>query len=658
MKHRFILFGILIVIAIQNIYAFDGVKREENEEKQDSVKASIDYLNYFLNRRGNWYPQSREVEQQMRGLIHYLQDEKVDSLIKHLDVYRMTGERFFFRTPDNVEDSLKVSGYVGYSQVKEQQKRIDRSVRNSIVKDQIPVPEQLFHNIDQRAPILSQDESYRLLGTMYVSIPDSLAGFGALPDSAITNPDDFKRLQRMDSTKRALLEDARQKYNAQVIKNFVDSVSEAYRTEYINQYSLKAQREYADSIRYRNYRVLTSYNERVIQSVNDSVNSSLRILANYVNAEQLPFWFHNSASDSVLVFLSNSNPGQSRIFVKNEQNDSLGIRVLGVDRNSARLLIDDGVTFTRFSQRQKKDISFEPMKIPSSLEKVDKRFNVITPWTLAGTFNAGITQTSYTNWSAGGTSSMSTLFVFKGSANYSLNKTKWENSVEIRNGWLKPSDDGLEKNDDKFELITRYGIQAYKKWYYSAEIDFETQFFKGFDYPDRETQISGFLAPAKTSYKLGMDYKPNNNMSLLISPLTAKSVFVRDTADIDQTTFGVSENKRSFWKVGLNTDLTYKKQFTPDITWQTTYKMFISYKAPFSKFDVDWQNTLTFQLSNYFNMQALFHMVYDDDVTFATNKVDANGDTIYKPKWQIKEFITIGFTYKLNKPIYKRERVK
>jgi len=658
MKHRFILFGILVVIAVQNVYAINGVKREENEEKQDSVKASIDYLNYFLNRRGNWYPQSRDAEQRMRGLIHYLQDEKLDSLVKRLDDYRVSGERFFYRTPDNVEDSLKVAGYTPYPQVQEQLKRIDRSVRSSIVKEQIPVPEQLLENIDERAHTLSQDDAYQLLGTAYVSIPDSLVSFGALPDSVMTNPDDFKRLQRMDSTKRAILEEARQQYNTQVIKNFVDSVSESYRTEYIKQYSLKAQREYSDSIRYRNYRVLTAYNESVIQAVNDSVSSSLRILTNYVNAEQIGFWFHNSAQDSIQVFLSNSQPGQSRIFVKNEQNDSLGIRVQGVDRNSVRLLIDDGVTFTRFSQRQKKDISFEPMKIPSSLEKVDKRFNVITPWTLAGTFNAGITQTSYTNWSAGGTSSMSTLMVFKGSANYSSTKTSWENSVEIRSGWLKPSDDGLEKNDDKFEFITRYGIQAYKKWYYSAEIDFETQFFKGFDYPDRETTISGFLAPAKTSYKIGMDYKPNSNMSLLISPLTAKSVFVRDTANIDQTTFGVSENKRSYWKTGLNADLTYKKQFTSDITWQTTYKMFISYKAPFSKFDVDWQNTLTFQLSNYFNMQALFHVVYDDDVTFATDKVDVNGDTIYKPKWQIKEFITLGFTYKLNKPIYKRERVK
>ncbi|WP_163714741.1 DUF3078 domain-containing protein [Mangrovibacterium lignilyticum] len=656
MKVRFILFGILIVLGVQNATAFDSVRKDVKGAEQDSVKASIDYLNYFLSRKGHWFPQSYEMEHRMRGLIHYLEDEKVDSLMKYLSDYQANQQRYFFRTPDNVEDSLSVPGYTAYPEVQEQLKRIDRSVRGSIIKKQIPVPEQLLENIDDRANVLSQEESYRLLGTEYVSIPDSLASFGALPDSVMTSPDDFRRLQRMDSTKRALLEDARQEYNQLVIKNFVDSISDAYREEYIKQYSLKVQREFSDSIRYKNYRLLSNYNEQVIVQVNDSIDSSLRILKNYINAEQLSFWFHNSAQDSVQVMLSNSYPGQSRLFVKNEQNDSLGIRIQSLDRNSVRMLIDDGVTLTRFSQRQKKDISFEPLRIPSSLDKVDKRFNVITPWVLGSDINFGFTQTYLSNWKKGGKSALATLLVIKGFANYTSEKTTWENSIEMRNGWLKPADDGIQKNDDKFEFITRYGIQAYKKWYYSAEIDFETQLFRGYDYPDRTTVLSGFLSPAKTLIKLGMDYKPKKELSVFISPLTLKSVFVKDTARIDQTNYGVAENKRRFREPGLNMDIAYKKNITTDISWQTKYKMFLNYGA-LNKYDVDWENTFNFQLSNYINMQALIHLLYDDNVTFPTSRVDAEGNTIYKAKWQFKEFITIGFTYKLNKPIYKRERL-
>jgi len=657
MKFRLILVGILIVITVQNVKAFSDGREAANEQKQDSVKASIDYLNYFLSRKGHWYPQSYELENRMRGLVHYIEDEKVDSLISQLNAYRTTGQHYFFRTPDNVEDSLSVSGYTAYPKLREQLKRIDRSVRNSIVKEQIPVPEQLLENIDRKAKVLSKEEAYKLLGSDYVSIPDSLNSFGTLPDSLMTNPDDFRRLQRLDSTRRALLEEARQEYNGMVVKQYVDSVSNAYREEYIKQYSLKSQHEYADSIRHQNYRLLTNYNEQVIKAVNDSIERSLQILTNYVNAEQLSFWFHNSAEDSIQVFLSNSTPSQSRMFVKNEQNDSLGIRIKVLDRNAVQMLIDDGVTFTRFSERQKRDVSFEPLRIPSSLDKVDKRFKVITPWVLGGDGNFGFTQTYVSNWKKGGKSSLATLLVLKGFANYSSAKTSWENSLEIRNGWLKPAEDGIQKNDDKFEFITRYGIQAYKKWYYSLEMDFETQLFNGFNYPDRSTLISAFLSPAKTLFKLGLDYKPSKQLSIFISPITLKSVFVRDTARVDQTNYGVDENKRRYREPGLNTDISFQKDLTPEISFKTKYKMFMNYAAPFSKFDVDWENTFNFKVSNYITMQALLHLLYDDNVTFPTKRVDAEGNTIYKPKWQFKEFITIGFTYKLNKPLYKREKL-
>lgn len=658
MKFRTILLGIFILVAISRVVAESPDRGRVEIAKQDSVKSSIDYLKYFLNRQGNWYPQSGELEHRLRSLVHYIEDEKVDSLLLQLKSYGQSQQRYFFRTIENVSDSLKVPGYVPQSQVAEQKRRIDRSVRNSVIKEQISVPEQLLQNIDKKAKLIGKEETNKLLGTGYVSIPDSLNSFGALPDSLLTSPDDFKRLQRLDSTKRALLENARQQYNATVMKHYVDSVTDAYREEYIRQYSIRAQRQYTDSIRAHNYNVLQQYNESVVAQVNDSIVRSLEVLTNYVNAEQTAFWFRNSDNDSVPIYLSNSQPNQIRMFVKNEQNDSLGIRFQSMGRNSVRMLIDDGVTFNRFSQRQKKDIKFEPLRLPSSLDKVDKRFNIITPWNLGTDATFGFTQTYLSNWKKGGKSSLATLLVLKGYANYSSTKTSWENSLEIRNGWLKPADDGIQKNDDKFEFITRYGIQAYRKWYYSLEMDFQTQLFAGYNYPDRSNLISGFMSPAKTLFKLGMDYKPNKELSILLSPLTMKTVYVRDTARVDQTKYGIDADRKSFWEPGLNVDISFKKKLTPDITLQTKYKMFQNYQDPFTAIDMDWENTLSMRISNYINMQALLHLLYDDNVTFATNRTDAEGNTIYKPKLQFKEFITIGFTYKLNKPVYRRERLR
>lgn len=224
-----------------------------------------------------------------------------------------------------------------------------------------------------------------------------------------------------------------------------------------------------------------------------------------------------------------------------------------------------------------------------------------------------------------------------------------------------PEGKGLscKKNDDKFEFTSRYGVSAFKKWYYSAEFNFETQFFKGFIYPtsDNPDPISAFFAPGKTFLKLGLEYKPSKKFSLMLSPITLKNVYVRDTVLIDQTKFGIEPNKNSFWEPGLNADLKFKKEITPDITYESKYKMFINYKEPFRKFDVNWENTFHIQLTDYINMRLMMHFIYDDDVLFPV--YDANDVKVdEKPKLQMKEFFTIGFVYKINHKIMRSKRIR
>jgi hypothetical protein len=163
------------------------------------------------------------------------------------------------------------------------------------------------------------------------------------------------------------------------------------------------------------------------------------------------------------------------------------------------------------------------------------------------------------------------------------------------------------------------------------------------------------MAPARTFFKLGLDYKPNNNFSLFLSPLTAKNVFVKDTVKIDQTKYGISADRRSYWEPGLNTDIFWRKNITPEITYETKYKMFINYRQPFGNLDFNWENLLVMQLTDHINMRMLVHFIYDEKVLFPVE--DANGQPLgEKPKLQIKEFITVGFSYKINKQVTRTRR--
>jgi len=333
---------------------------------------------------------------------------------------------------------------------------------------------------------------------------------------------------------------------------------------------------------------------------------------------------------------------------------------MNIDKHAIGLAIDDDVIFNRMAQKQSKVFEFENFKPDKKLNAIQKKYEIVSPWVFGGNGNFGFTQTYLNNWKAGGKSAFSFLMVLKGFANYSDDsKLKWENSAELRNGWIRQGADvnQTQKNDDKIELISRLGINAFKNWYYSTEVDFVTQLFNGYKYPDKTKPISSYMSPAKTLFKLGLDYKPNSNFSLFISPITAKYVFVKDTAKIDQTKYGVSATSRSFWEPGLNTDLRYKIDINKQISFETKYKMFLNYQDPFKKIDVSWENTLVAQLTNRINMNMNLFLLYDDNVTFPTGITGQDGKEIFKPKWQTRELMTIGFSYKITRHTYKRKKV-
>ncbi len=656
MKNRFTLAVILIITSCYFNSWADEMTRK-NHSAVDSVEVSVEYLKFFLEQQNDWKPRDIELLKSLKGLVHFVEDEKIDTILHKLKIYRESHDGdFFYRSPASVSDSLNVEGFLPYSEVREQLDRLERAIESTIVKDQIAVPEKLFVDMNDKVKLLEPREKDVLLRDSLVILPDSLKGFDALPDSLVRSPDDFRRLQRLDSAKNAFLETARLQYNSNALQSYVDSVSEAYRNQYVWDYAQRAKFNFKDSVKTQNYRVLERYNNQVMESVNDSIARMIDVLTNYAEKDSIEVWVKNNEGDSTQVWLRNDVSRYSRMFLKNEQNDSLGIRIQNTAKNSMQIFIDDAVTLKRFSSQRTKDYNFDQFEPESKLRQIDKRYQITTPWVLGGDGTVGFTQTAVNKYWKKGVGSLSTLMILKGYANYSYRKVKWENSLEFRNGWMKPSEDKIQKNDDKFEFISRFGLSAFKKWYYSAEYDFQTQIFNGYKYPDRENKVSAYMSPAKTLIKIGLDYKPNNNFSLFLSPFTSKTVSVRDTAAVDPTKYGIEEGKKRYWEPGLNADVFFKKDFTPDISYQMKYKMFINYNSPFTNFDVDWENNVVMRLNDYMNMRMQLNFIFDDNVLFNVGE-DSAGNAIMEPRWQVKEFVTIGFAYKLNKRIFRREKV-
>lgn len=654
----FLLF-LIIILSLQ------GKSQTHQSKDEITLAKSIEILKRYFYKENNWYITSPKVAKDVRGLINFIEDEPVDTVIHNLQNSFNTDENYVFRLPENVQDSLNVPGYYSNEQVRKNLAGIRAGLQTEFATREFKLPASLTSNLDRKLKLIPEGQGLKLFRDSVYKMPEYLKIPEVIPDSVLNSPEQFNELVKRDSLRQDFIERIRISYNDSITAAYLDSV----RTDYINQKYIEElnyrKKRLTDSVKVNNYNVLRAYNEDVVKSVNDSILLVLQTLADYADfIDSTRISIINLDGKSSDILLKNGNERFTRVWLKNVQEDSLSVIVKSIDKRSVYMLIDDGVTFSRYKPKETKNYDFKALeKNISSLTNIGKSYDIHTPWIIGGEGHVGFSQIYLENWKKGGESALSSLILLKGFANYTRadGHIKWINNGEIRNGWLRPGgkEEQVQKNDDKFEITSRFGVSAYKKWYYSAELNFETQFFRGYRYPkdDESEPISAFMAPARTFMKLGFEYKPAKEFSLLLSPLTIKNVYVRDTSLIDQTNFGIEKGRKSFWEPGLNADIYWKKTFNDNFTYETKYKMFINYKHPFRKYDVNWENQLNMKLNNYFDIRLLVHFIYDDDVLFPV--YDANEVKVgEKAKLQIKEFFSIGFTYKINHKVMTSKRIR
>jgi len=449
----------------------------------------------------------------------------------------------------------------------------------------------------------------------------------------------------MDTLRVKLFVWTRQSYNDSILFHHRDSLIQSYRKGYLDRFSSESASKRRGYLETKNRLLLNTYNESEIAKVNDSILIALRYLTNRAAADSSLVTLTNISGSQAKIWTANHGMIPMRIFLKNEQNDSIGVAIYNNGKGGLRLVIDDGVKFLRLTETQKKEITFQEKKPDSNLQKIYLREVEPLPWKLYGTGTIGFTQTALSNWAKGGESSISMLLIGKYIANYSKKSLKWENMAEFRLGIFSSKSRGLEKNDDKLEFQSRMGYSAFKKWYYSGEANFRTQMAKGYSYPDKGDPISAFMAPAYLTASVGMDYKPNKNFSLFLSPFTSKTTYVKDTAMIDPTHFGLDPGTTKLWEPGVFVKLNWHYDIMENLNYDTRAEIFNNYNYPFQKFNVNWEQVFLMQITRHINLRLMTQVVYDYNVKFPVK--DETGTEIdKKAKWQFKELFTLGFNYK------------
>lgn len=379
---------------------------------------------------------------------------------------------------------------------------------------------------------------------------------------------------------------------------------------------------------------------------NDSLRQNVHILLKKAENDSTRVCFTNLNNDVICMWLKNNAKEYRRFWLKNEYNDSIGLWAQNVSKNKVRLTVDNNVFFHRIDKYRKKETFLIPENNPNGnkLHAVKPIVLKVNPWKYGGKGSVNLSEGIVSNWAKGGENSVTTLWLLDTYANYNKNKHHWNNAFRFKYGLLTSGEKGIRKNEDSWELDSRYGLKASAKWYYSAAMNLKSQLSNGYKYPNDSVVVSRFMAPAYLFLSLGMDYRPNKKVSVLISPLTWKSTMVFDTSLIDQTLYGIDAGRQVRNDMGAYVKTFWRYDFTKEMYLTSRLNLFYQYTTRPRNLDVDWELNYLLKLGPFFNINIFTHMLYDDTKFPVYDDSGKKIDTTRK--LQFKQFLNIGFMYR------------
>lgn len=272
-------------------------------------------------------------------------------------------------------------------------------------------------------------------------------------------------------------------------------------------------------------------------------------------------------------------------------------------------------------------------------------------WDKSGVFSLNMSQSSFTNWAAGGQNSVALNGLINLAANYKKDMSAWDNALTIGYGKMiqKGNNLGWVKTDDRIDFQSKYGYKASEKWFYTGLASFKTQMDKGFNYPDTDHKISDLLAPAYLLFSLGMDYKPNPQFSMFLSPLTSKNTIVMDDDLSAAGAFGVDPGKHFRAELGAYANLAWKKdEIFKNVNFLTKLDLFTNYLHKPQNIDISWEALLVLKVNEFISATVNTLLLYDDDILIKVGE-DSGGNPRMGKRTQFKEVIGVGLTYKFIK---------
>ena len=279
----------------------------------------------------------------------------------------------------------------------------------------------------------------------------------------------------------------------------------------------------------------------------------------------------------------------------------------------------------------------------------------VRPWSFDGFFSQQLNQVSFTNWAAGGENSFSSTSIAVLTANFSKDKSVWENKLDMAYGLIKTQDTPTRKNEDKIDFLSKYGWMVSPKIAATALLNFRSQFTAGYNYSNDEELVSNFMAPGYLLTSLGFDYKPVDYFSIFFSPATGKFTFVQDESLSAIGAYGVDPGETFRPEFGAMASLAFARDIFENVNLASKVDLFNNYtdsnKANRKNTDVNWQTTLNMKVNKFITASMGFNLIYDHDIPVPIFETVGGEQTQVGtgPRTQFKQLLGIGLSYTFKK---------
>ncbi len=264
-------------------------------------------------------------------------------------------------------------------------------------------------------------------------------------------------------------------------------------------------------------------------------------------------------------------------------------------------------------------------------------------WKTGGLFSLNIGQGSQSNWAAGGDDFSFSLLSYLGYyAFYKKGRYSWDNTLDLNYGLINTTSLGTRKNDDRIDLLSKVGYSLTRKLNLSGLVNFHSQFSRGYNYTSAtsKTLLSTFFAPAYVLTSIGVDYKPVDGLSIFVSPVTSRWIFVENDSLSAHGAYGVTPGKKNKNEIGAFASIIYIKNLSKIIAYNGRLDLFSNYEHNPQNVDLLMNNVFSAKVSKLLVATLELDMIYDNDVKLFGKNHDS-------PGLQLKSLIGVGLSVKL-----------